>query len=270
VTPLMRLRENKPHILPDFLTPPPTAQEMSLEEELEAVLSTPAWRIETDLDLWRKSAPKPYQGLLVNRGEETKLVSGLRSFYHSLIAPDWPAIRQLLREEIEARSMDLGCYGVDHVLATLHPRLAWEHPVLTLKAASVQPTVEVNLNGRGLILVPSAYWRSTFATKLNAWDPLVVVYPLKVHHRGQGPIPARRDALSDLMGRTRTSVLVTLLSSPGLSTSALAQVCGISAASASEHARALRRAGLLSTTRRGRQVEHELSNLGRRLVERGH
>jgi DNA-binding transcriptional ArsR family regulator len=51
------------------------------------------------------------------------------------------------------------------------------------------------------------------------------------------------------------------------STQELASVIGTSASSASEHAKALRTAGLVQTTRHGRGVRHSLTPLGRSLLD---
>ncbi|MGW3041132.1 winged helix-turn-helix domain-containing protein [Kitasatospora sp. NPDC001159] len=67
-----------------------------------------------------------------------------------------------------------------------------------------------------------------------------------------------------LLGRTRSAILRLTLREP--TSSQLARELGISVASASEHARTLRRTGLVSTVRAGRAVRHSCTQLGHRLL----
>ncbi|WP_416906034.1 ArsR/SmtB family transcription factor [Micromonospora echinospora] len=79
--------------------------------------------------------------------------------------------------------------------------------------------------------------------------------------------PDRLAALTTLLGRTRAHTLDTIGTHESCSTGDLARKLGISPASASEHATVLRDAGLVSTTRQGREVRHRLTPLGRHLLD---
>jgi DNA-binding transcriptional ArsR family regulator len=88
---------------------------------------------------------------------------------------------------------------------------------------------------------------------------LVLLYPAAT------PLPLVREAsdgdgLGDLLGATRAEVL--RLSHDQLTTSELARSAGISVASASQHAKVLRLAGLVTSHRIGRAVVHEPTPLG--------
>ena len=72
------------------------------------------------------------------------------------------------------------------------------------------------------------------------------------------------DALSALVGPTRAAVLRALKEPYG--TAGLASRVGISAASASEHAKVLRDAYLIEARREGRSVRHSLTPLGRTML----
>ena len=77
---------------------------------------------------------------------------------------------------------------------------------------------------------------------------------------------AGNDSLAILIGSTRAAVLRALAEPCG--TADLAATTGISAASASEHAKALRDADLVQTRREGRSVRHSLTPLGRTMLGR--
>jgi len=73
-------------------------------------------------------------------------------------------------------------------------------------------------------------------------------------------------ALASLIGRTRARVLADIGAAAGHTTTEIARRLRISPASASEHAYALRAAGLISTERAGTGVAHRITPLGRALL----
>ncbi|MGH3196542.1 MAG: ArsR/SmtB family transcription factor, partial [Streptosporangiaceae bacterium] len=77
-------------------------------------------------------------------------------------------------------------------------------------------------------------------------------------------LAAGNDNLATLIGPTRAAVLRALREPHGTAT--LAGAVGISAASASEHAKVLRDACLIETRREGRSVRHSLRPLGRTVL----
>jgi DNA-binding transcriptional ArsR family regulator len=72
------------------------------------------------------------------------------------------------------------------------------------------------------------------------------------------------DPLADLLGRTRAAVLA--LAVGGRTTGELARELGISPATASEHTKTLRAAGLLVSERAGKAVMHSTTPLADRLI----
>jgi predicted ArsR family transcriptional regulator len=88
-----------------------------------------------------------------------------------------------------------------------------------------------------------------------------------------GPLLARTGVRSDLarvaelLGRTRSRILLCLAERPALSTHELATAVGISPASASEHAAVLRRNHLVVTTRVGHRTVHTISPIGIQLID---
>ncbi len=84
-------------------------------------------------------------------------------------------------------------------------------------------------------------------------------------------LPDGSDALDErlagILGRTRLALLRPLREAR--TTTGLARRIGVSAATASAHASALRAAGLLTTTRTGRSVRHERTALAELLLAGG-
>jgi DNA-binding transcriptional ArsR family regulator len=108
---------------------------------------------------------------------------------------------------------------------------------------------DVRLAGQGVVHVPSPFLVDEVLKGVTdaATGPVLVHYPARV-----------------LLGATRSRVLYAFLLGGG--TSDLARRVGISPASASEHAAALRDAGLVTTAREGRRVDQRLTDLGVQLL----
>ncbi|WP_267243077.1 winged helix-turn-helix domain-containing protein [Streptomyces sp. PR69] len=77
---------------------------------------------------------------------------------------------------------------------------------------------------------------------------------------------AAPSSLSALLGRTRATVLWVIADHPGSTTTELAQLAGISLASASEHATVLRSANLISTARHRNTALHTATAAGLTLL----
>jgi DNA-binding transcriptional ArsR family regulator len=197
----------------------------------------------------------------------------LREYHDIAVAPFWSWLRGVLDTERACAGQVLVDEGFDAWFGRLAAgRLRWQPPVLEV-VRPVQPTPETgpdhHLGGRGLLLVPSAFfWPGPVLFHTMHRDRQdVLVYPVAAATSGTfGPAPVDR-GLVELLGRTRAKVLTA--AAGGVSSTELARRAGISLASASEHAAVLRTAGLLRTERVGRSVRHTVTGLGARLLDQG-
>ena len=118
-------------------------------------------------------------------------------------------------------------------------------------------------DGQGVTLVPTVFTARASAPVGEA-APLIL-YPA----RGQGAMWERQQvttsaALVGILGRVRAQLL-TVLDEPASSTE-LGVRFGVTTSAAGQHLRALRAAGLVSSTRYGRSVLYLRSELGNALV----
>ncbi|MEU7512363.1 helix-turn-helix domain-containing protein [Streptomyces sp. NPDC042898] len=190
-----------------------------------------------------------------------------RAAYETVLAPVWPLVQDLHRAEFTRFALTAAEQGLAAALTAVAPgsRLrdgVWEWP--TDPADPEDPTNpadrEIRLDGRGLVLLPTFHWRGGPLVQDLPDRPVVLGYPAG---RGLPLAPGDRGGdggLAAVLGRTRTEVLHAL-AEPATTTD-LARRTGISNATASAHAAALRAAGLISTTRTGRSVHHERTPLG--------
>lgn len=191
------------------------------------------------------------------------LVDALRTYHRAAVEPYWPYIRARTEADRTLRGRALLDGGADELLATLPPMLRWRAPVLE---ADYPVERDLCLDGRGLLLQPSFFCRSTAVVHRDPRLPPVLVYPI-THSDAPAAVERPGPSLGRLVGRTRSAVLRAI--EHGCTTSELARRTGVSLASASQHAGVLRESGLVVTLRRGNAVLHTLTPLGAALLRGG-
>ncbi|MGW8765568.1 ArsR/SmtB family transcription factor [Streptomyces sp. NPDC055815] len=177
-----------------------------------------------------------------------------RAAYETVLAPVWPLVQDLHRAEFTRHALAVAEGGLGAALDALSPGLrdgVWEWPGAPR---------DVHLAGRGLILLPTFHWRGGALVQDVPDSPVVLTYPAGGGLPPAPPGAPGEDALAGVLGRTRAELL-RALTSPRTTTE-LARRLGVSNATASAHAQALRAAGLLTTTRTGRSVHHAPTPLG--------
>lgn len=247
--------------VPEFLAP---EHDGSLDELLDLVGRTPAPRFAADLAETRHPGSRAawVHDLAAGRsGAVTTLVQALRCWHDHVVAPMWSRLQPVVAAELSRRAWQWTVKGAEPTMNSLHPGIRWRDGILEVEA---DRDADIDLAGRGLRLVPSAIWsRPVLAT---GWAQPSLTYPVPRSGRAtRSAIADTTDGLAALMGSTRARVLRRLAASDH-TTSGLASALGVSLASASTHAAALRDAGLVNTHREGRTVRHELTRLGHLLV----
>ncbi|RKN46903.1 ArsR/SmtB family transcription factor [Streptomyces hoynatensis] len=250
----------------EFLGPPPQGRETTAEAQLAELRSTPPAQVARELamvDADLGSLPRDPARARDLLADQMELA------WTRLVAPQWPRLAEVLAADIDHRARLLAAEGFAAVLAELHPRVALvagREGEDTLVIDS-HARIRTRLDARGLLLVPSVFaWPAIGVVTVPPWQP-TLIYPA----RGVGALwerpPGGADRLAAVLGRTKAALLETL-SEPG-STSRLAARLGLSPGTVSEHLTALRGAGLLTTTRRGREVVYRRSPLGDALLAGG-
>jgi hypothetical protein len=201
-----------------------------------------------------------------------ELARAARAAHRALVAPYWRRIQACLHAEQVARSRVLALGGPERLLASIQGELIrWRPPVLEVHMCG---DIDVDLEGRGLVLVPSVFVGAAPSIHQNPNDEKaapVLVLPVadervRNGHLWDGP-KDRTLALAALVGRNRAAVLNAI--AEGGTTTEVASRVGISLAAASQHASVLRSAGLIITRRQGSSVLHVLTPLGAELLQVG-
>ncbi|WP_205661236.1 ArsR/SmtB family transcription factor [Amycolatopsis vastitatis] len=251
---------------PDFLWPSPTGPRTTVEDDLAQVRATDPGIVAAELAEHARRAPRhaPYRLLTGDPVIIRDTLAGQqRLAWQTLVEPLWDRIRGLLDADITTRARQLTDGGLEGLFADLHPRATWQNDELHLTGFRHGT---VDLRGRGLVLVPTAFgWPKLGIgpTDATSATPPALVYPMLGAARLWEPATPS-PAIARLLGSGRASVLAETLI-PG-TTGSLAHRVGLAPATVSEHLAVLREAGLVTATRRGREVLYRRTPLAAALL----
>ncbi|MEV5338867.1 winged helix-turn-helix domain-containing protein [Streptomyces sp. NPDC052676] len=190
-----------------------------------------------------------------------------RAAYETVLAPVWSRVQDLHRAEFTRHALAVAERGLGTALTRLAPGSRLRDGVWEWPRPDGSGVREVRLDGRGLILRPTFHWTCGPLVQDLPGRPVALAY-----HAASGlPLApedgVRGDALAGVLGSTRLAVLRSL--DGARTTTELARRVGVSNATASAHASALRAAGLITTTRTGRSVHHTRTALAELLLNGG-
>lgn len=249
---------------PDFLSP--IEAEPGLESGLERVLSTPRSLLSRDMGQLAERRRLPLWARELGRGSPLVLRAlerAMRDYHQAVIQPVHRRLTADLETVVGGLTQTLSRQGLDALLASLHPSIRWNPPVLDVSHELFDQ--DVHLDGWGLHLVPS-FFTPTNAFCVNHTPPMTVVFPiLPIEPWRPGPGPGRThaaDTLAALLGGRRAMLLRAIAATDGITTTRLAATAALAPSTVSHHTAALRHAGLITTHRTGTSVRHGTTPLG--------
>ncbi|MFI7425644.1 ArsR/SmtB family transcription factor [Micromonospora sp. NPDC049836] len=248
--------------LPDFLTPFDGLD--SVGAGLAAIRATPVRRVRAEVAAaYGGVAATPLRRGFAAADPEVLDLFGraMHTWFGAVLTPHWPALTALHQRQVAEAALGLARRGLAGLLAGLHPAIRWRPPVLEVRTWW---RGEVTGTGHGLLLLPSPVAGPLPRVLVEPDRPVLLVYPAAMPARATAPAA---DPLAGVLGATRAAVLRRLAEPGRHTTTALARGVGISLSSASEHASALRAAGLVDTERSGGAVRHRLTPLGAHLLD---
>ena len=237
-----------------------------MEAGLEAIRATPARRVRAEVTLAYADTPaSPLRRRFAAADPEVLDLFGgaVRTWFDAVLEPHWAELVSAYRQQVTSASQRLAQHGLAGLFAGLHPGIRWREPVLEIRTWW---DGDLPGTGHGIILLPSPLAGPRPRVLVEQGYPILLVYPVVMPARGA---PADDGALGRLLGVTRALVLRRLATDGGLTTTVLSRAVGISLSSASEHATALRTAGLVASEREGGAVRHHLTALGAELLGAG-
>lgn len=254
--------------LADFLTPLPPRRHMSFEDELASVDSASEADVIADLDHLIQGQPDSDTRRILERGRAD--VDGLRrrvgeelhGHWTRSIEPWWQRLRAVAEADVSWRLEQMADAGPRRVLETLHSRVRLEQHSLAVDTSC--PTSEAAEWGQGMVLVPCVFaWPEVLCLTTPGRTPTLSYAPRGVGRLWEGAtVPGR--GLAELVGRTRAGA-VAQLDLP-MTTIQLATSLAIAAPTMNAHLQILRRAGVVTAKRRGRQVFYSRTQMGDQLA----
>jgi DNA-binding transcriptional ArsR family regulator len=253
--------------LPDFLYPTITRHSADIEEQLEVVSRLGADDIAAGLS---HATPNRHLCALLSHGSDAGkvLATDLGIYWRAAIAPYWTRITNTLEEDIGYRASQSFSIGLIRLLGDLHPLISVDQEKLRL---DLPAHPDAHYPNAALTLVPCVFISPGLVLTHEIPGRFQILYAARGAARvWENLSEAKRDhrPLADLLGRTRSSVLIAL-SNPS-STTDLARELGQSPATVSQHLRVLRESGLATSWRVGRVVLYRQTPLAESLIELNH
>ena len=251
--------------IPDFLEPPGC-----LPGALNAVRAATTSEVNSDVArIGAERRPPPIvQALAADQDQALeRLAASVVAYYHVAMAPHWRQIAAAFDAARAERARTLTDGGLDLLLATLHPRIRWDPPVL--EVVGYRDGERLDLDGQGLLINPGVVALAPRASLyLTSWG----YAPVLLAPIWERPSLAALDAdtvpaagLAALLGKTRARALRAI--AHGCTTTELGRALSVAPTTASEHATILRNARLISTRRQRNAVLHTLTPLGAALLD---
>jgi hypothetical protein len=255
---------------PDFLGPPPAAplgHTARFDDELARLRATEpaAARAEMRRSFASTGADVTHPArrrLLDDPAAAVRaLADATERAWHALVAPEWDRLLTVLEADVDERSHRMAAGGLGALFGGLHRDLSWDGGTLTLHSGSA--TFEQDLDGRGLLLMPSVFaWPEVISGFAPPWQPTVIYPALGMARAWETRRPA--EPVSRLIGPNRAALLRGL--DVPASTTALARRHRLAASTVSAHLAVLRDAGLVTARRQGLEVLYRRTALGTALL----
>jgi DNA-binding transcriptional ArsR family regulator len=218
---------------------------------------------------WGGQAPPAAAAALKGRDVVHRLAMAVADYWQAALAPYWPRMRVLLREEISARAEAAARSGTFALFTDLHPTLSVDGPHLRIQKAYLDLVTHADQ----VTLVPSVFVWPRLGVFETAPRRFVLIYGARgvgtvfdtTSQRGIDGCQAR--PLASLLGSTRAALLQ-LLERPTTTTEAARELAN-SPGTISRHLFVLRNAGLVTSRRAGRRVLYQQTALGASLVGAG-
>lgn len=190
------------------------------------------------------------------------------AYWRDALLPYWPQIRAAVQMDLSVRVSQFAYGGIEQCLTQLHPLARWKAPVLEIPRRD-RTDEEMALDGLGMRLVPSFFCGMPLTALSDAGVQPVLVFAVNRRVTAPDPTPdcGGMAALKELVGQTRAKILAAIAVNP-CTTTQLASSLVVSAASVSQHATVLRKAGLITSHRNGSYVVHAITSTGKLLADR--
>jgi hypothetical protein len=255
--------------VPDFITPTPISNNVTLEGELQRIQEVPADLIRknistliqfgVDLDILHHFLAYPHDALFC-------LLEEMRLYWKLALAHHWPRMLAVAEGDVMYRARQLALEGSAALFGGLYPKAIVQMESFELKITkpNFSSRAQYDLGGQGLYLVPTIFNTSVMWQIEPEWQPMLIYSPRGTGLWWEPPSPAPDQSLEIALGEGRARVLRLLLTPSN--TGEIAQQLHMTAGAASQHLSRLNQAGLVEPHRSGRRVYYHLTQRGEQLL----
>jgi DNA-binding transcriptional ArsR family regulator len=185
----------------------------------------------------------------------------MAEYWRRSVEPYWPRILSLLSADLRHRATRLTEGGPQSLFDDLHNEISFSGDRLDI---AMPWQGEVELGGRGLLLVPTAFsWQRPSVITLDPWQP-TLIYPARGVALLWETEPEAAPELGALIGATRARILAAL--DAPRSTTELAAQLDLTPGAVSQHLSVLAKAGLAVSRRERRVVLYGRTATGDALI----
>ena len=235
-----------------------------LDEGIDMFMGFTPQRAREEMALWFSAPSTGVPALLRHaidgdRDAGRVLLGTAKTMFAAAVEPYFADVRANHHTELARQGRLLASRGVAATLTTLLPGARWCGECLQIDSPQERT---IRLCGRGLVVTPTAFWTGPPLLGELPDQPVLLAYPAPTTLSLR--VGTESDSLAAILGTTRAAVLRLLAVEH--TTGDIARQLGISAASASEHAAALRAARLIGSRRDGKAVVHHATVLGLDLI----
>ena len=249
---------------PEFVAPNPIAARATIEQELEALRTTPPAQALAEMrEEWGDDPPPGYRPFHADpEAGLAALADRLGAVWSAVLAPHGATIEAILEREVLNLGAALVADGPPSLLARLPRRIDFDGAALRWHSATEGR--ELELEEGGLVLVPMVSGPDAMLSTNRPSAGSVIAYAAPgAAALWEAAELGPATGLTELLGDTRTRVML-VVATPA-TTADVAQQLDISPSLASHHLKALERIGLVSGARFGRRVYYRLAERGRRV-----
>lgn len=250
--------------VPTFLAPPPESAFQTIDDDLRAVLATPAHVVAEEISRCLKTHQR-VDPLVAKALRQPRLLDHLaevlRAAWQALLDPWWPFLRIVLEADIRWRSEQLFMGGWSTALRELRPRALEGMTSFTI---DIRSAGRMPIGGKGIVMIPSLFVCSAAAYTEPPWRP-AIAYRARGAELAltKGPNPSL-SRLSPVIGRARSAILAAL--DMPVTPSSLSNSLGMSLGAVGDNLARLLDVGLISRKRLGGRVEYRRTPLGDALL----
>ncbi|GAB2647212.1 hypothetical protein GCM10009743_23470 [Kribbella swartbergensis] len=255
------------HVMPAFYGQSIPATPIDIEKQLHLVAEMPVDELSSALTkTWQSCGlPTVAQQLLSDPTSASRRVAdALWDFWCAALEPHWRRLSAVHDDDLVFRQRIVAGEGLAPAMVSVDWRIEMDARSLLIHKSD---RLTMDTGGKGVVFIPSVFvGRSLAVGATGLAQPLIIYAARRAEAAWDEDLSEQAAHVSELIGPTRTRILCALRLPQ--STTALSALLSLSKPAVSQHLSVLFNSGLVRSSRSGRVVLYQQTELGSRLVGR--